>query len=78
MPLSQKLSSVEMTLKCPGCGNEFTKPGRWFIVAAHYRCEGCQRLHRLPYPEKVELFERYAQGCEDGLGSIDSGPAPLG
>ncbi|RUX72353.1 hypothetical protein EN962_30700 [Mesorhizobium sp. M7A.F.Ca.CA.001.09.2.1] len=61
MPLPQTLSSIEMTLECPACGTAFIKPGRWFIAAAHYRCEGCQRLHRLTYPEKVELFDRYTK-----------------
>jgi hypothetical protein len=60
MPLSLRLRDMDLTLECKHCGWPLIKNGFWFITVSHFRREGCKREVRIPYDEKVALFERYA------------------
>jgi hypothetical protein len=60
MPLSRDLCHIDLTFKCRHCGWPLIKNGYWFMTASRFKCEGCKREVRIPYDEKVALFERNA------------------
>jgi hypothetical protein len=60
MPLSASLLPVALTFEWPFCNHTLVESGRWFQVAASFRCNGCQREVRLTYADKVALFEKHA------------------
>ena len=59
MPLCTRLRDVELTLACPHCGHALRKPGKWFMVAPCFKCEGCGRIIRITYGDKIALFDKY-------------------
>jgi transposase-like protein len=60
MALSARLRLMELTLECKHCGHSIIKKGGWFVVSSHFKCEGCKRKVRIPYGDKVALFEKHA------------------
>ena len=60
MPLSDNMSSVYLTFRCPVCRHPLVKRGGWFRVIGRFECAGCQSNIRLTYRDKVALFEEHA------------------
>jgi len=69
MTLSKSLIAVDLTYQCPACQFPLVKRGSWFRVVSKYRCEGCGRMIRIGYPEKLKLFEKHTHllGAFTGL-----------
>ena len=60
MPLSDSLRSLNLTFNCPHCDYALVKKGVWFQTVRGFKCEGCQRMLRLTYDDKVALFDKHA------------------
>jgi transposase-like protein len=60
MPLSRALRSVLLTRPCPHCGHKLVKKGSWFQSMSRYRCGACHQGVRVPYEEKLKLFDDHA------------------
>jgi transcription elongation factor Elf1 len=65
MPLTDRLSDVDLTFNCPHCGHPLIKPGKWFKSANRFKCSACQADVRLTYSAKVALFARYDTATEE-------------
>ena len=60
MPLARALQSVLLTMPCPHCGHRLAKKGSWFQTVSYFRCGACRRGVRVPYEEKLRLFDDHA------------------
>lgn len=60
MPLSEALSSVELTYECPHCAHPLIKKGAWFKVMRWFTCLGCGSTVMLGYDDKLALFAKHA------------------
>ena len=60
MPLSASLRNINLTFRCPRCGHALVMKGAWFQTVRGFKCEGCQRMLRLTYDDKVALFDKHA------------------
>jgi len=64
--LKHRLCAVQMTIACPHCGHELTRPGSWFQSQSHFTCDCCFETSRLTYADKVALFARYEDQTDTG------------
>jgi DNA-directed RNA polymerase subunit RPC12/RpoP len=60
MALSARLRHVDLTLECKHCGHSLIKNGDWFVTAARFKCERCEREVRITYSDKVALFDKHS------------------
>jgi hypothetical protein len=59
MPLSAGLRNIKLTFCCSRCGHALVRRGLVPNVRG-FKCEGCQRVLRLTYDDKVALFDKHA------------------
>jgi transposase-like protein len=67
MPLSAKLECLLLTYECPHCRHPITRPGMWFKCVSRFKCQQCAHEVRLSYPEKLNLYERFAGSTDASL-----------
>ncbi|MDX8523695.1 hypothetical protein RFM68_04170 [Mesorhizobium sp. MSK_1335] len=59
MALSNRLFDQDLTFQCPLCHAGLVKKGSWIKSITTFKCEQCQERVRLPYGDKLAIFERH-------------------
>ncbi|MBZ9986764.1 hypothetical protein LB572_06615 [Mesorhizobium sp. BH1-1-5] len=59
MALSNRLFDQDLTFQCPRCHVLLVKKGSWIKSITSFKCERCQETVRLPYGDKLAIFERH-------------------